>query len=75
MVLAVGVTGLNDRAAGNLFTTLVAVQFNEEASLDMTGGDEMTSSGALGVEAHPVRSIAATNMIASDLNTQPLCGC
>jgi hypothetical protein len=74
LVLAVGVTGLNDRAAGNLLTTLVSDQFNEDASLDMTGGDEMLSSGGVDVVAHPAKKNAAMNMIAGDLDTQPLCG-
>ena len=71
----VGVPGLNGRAAGNCFTALVSVQFNEDVLSAMTGGDEMISSGTLGVEAHPAKKNAVTNMIASDLDTQPLCGC
>jgi hypothetical protein len=53
---------------------LASDQFNEDASLDMIGGDEMISSGGVGVVAHPAKKIAVTNTIASDLDTQPLCG-
>jgi len=74
-VLVVGVTALNDRAAGNLLAALVSDQFNEEASPVMTGGDEITSSGVVGVEAHPARRIAAPTKMAADLNIRSLCGC
>jgi hypothetical protein len=74
LVLAVGVTGLNDRAAGNRLTTLVSDQFNEEASLDMIGGDEIISSGGVDVVAHPAKKINATKRTAHGLDTQPLCG-
>ena len=74
MVRAAGVTGLNDRVAGNLLARLVSDQFNEDALLDMIGGDEMISSGGVDVVAHPAKKNAATNSIADDLDTQPLCG-
>jgi len=74
LVRAAGVPGLIAREAENFLTRLASDQFNEDASLDMTGGDEMTSSGGFGVVAHPAKKIAVTNMIASDLDTQPLCG-
>jgi hypothetical protein len=74
LILAVGVTGLNVRAAGNLLARLVSDQFNEDALLDMIGGDEMISSGGVDVVAHPAKKNAATNMIAGDLDTQSLCG-
>jgi len=66
---------LNDRAAGIFLTTLVSVQFNEEFSPTMTGGDEMVSSGMVGMEAHPARRIAAPTMMTTGLNTRSLCGC
>jgi len=72
--LAAGVTGLNDRVAGNLLARLGSDQFNEDALLDMIGGDEMTSSGGVDVVAHPAKKNAAMNRIAGDLDTQPLCG-
>jgi hypothetical protein len=72
--LAVGVAGLNDRAAGNCLTALGSVQFNEDASPVMTGGDEMTSSGTVGVLAHPARRIAAPIRMAAGLNIRSLCG-
>ncbi len=55
----VGDTGLHGRAAGIFLTTLVSVQLNGEFSPVMTGGDEMVSSGMVGVEEHPARRIAA----------------
>jgi len=73
-ILAAGVPSLLARGAGNFLTTLVSDQFSEDASLDMIGGDEMISSGGVDVVAHPAQKNAATNMIASDLDTQPLCG-
>jgi hypothetical protein len=74
LVLAAGVSSLIARGAENFLTRLASDQFNEDASLDMIGGDEMTSSGWFDVVAHPAKKIAATNMTASDLDTQPLCG-
>jgi hypothetical protein len=73
-VLAAGVPGLIAREVENFLTRLASDQFNEDASLDRTGGDEMISSGGVDVVAHPAKKNAATNMIASDLDTQPLCG-
>ena len=74
MVLVAGVTGLNDRAAGNVFTALASDQFNEDAPADR-GGDEMVSFGMVGVEEHPARRIAAPTMMAAGLNIRSLCGC
>jgi hypothetical protein len=74
LVLAAGVPGLIACGAGIFLTTLVSVQFNEEFSPAMIGGDEMTSSGGVDVVAHPAKKNAATKMIASNLDTQPLCG-
>jgi hypothetical protein len=74
LVLAVVATGLVDRGVENFLTRLASDQFNEEVSLDMIGSDEMISSGWFGVVAHPAKKIAATNRIAGDLDTQPLCG-
>ena len=75
LVRTVGATGFNGRTTGIFFTRLVSVQFNAEFSPVMIGGDEMVSSGMVGVEAHPARRIAATTMMAADLNIQSLCGC
>jgi hypothetical protein len=74
LVLAVGATGLVDRGAENFLTRLASDQFNEDASLDMIGGDEMISSGGGDVVAHPAKKNAAMNRIASDLDTRSLCG-
>jgi hypothetical protein len=74
MVLVVGVTGLNVRAAGNRLARLESDQFNDVALLDMIGGDVMISSGGVDVVAHPAKKNAATNRIAGDLDTQSLCG-
>ena len=74
LVLAAGVPGLIACGAGIFLTTLVSVQFNEEFSPAMIGGDEMTSSGGVDVVVHPAKKNAATKMIASNLDTQPLCG-
>jgi hypothetical protein len=74
LVRMVGVTGLNDRAAGIFLTTFVSDQFNGEFSPTMTGGDEMVSSGMVGVEEHPARRIAAPTMMAAGLYTRSLCG-
>jgi hypothetical protein len=41
----------------------------------MTGGDEMTSSGTVGVLAHPARRIAAPTKRAAGLNIRSLCDC
>ena len=68
------VTGMNDRAAGNLLMALVSDQFNEDVPADR-GGDEMVSSGMVGVEAHPARRTAAPTMMAAGLNIRSLCGC
>jgi hypothetical protein len=65
---------MNDRAAGNLLMALVSDQFNEDVPADR-GGDEMVSSGMVGVEAHPARRIAAPTMMAAGLNIRSLCGC
>jgi hypothetical protein len=73
-ILPLGVTGLNDRAAGNFLMALASDQFNEDASADR-GGDEMVSSGMVGVEAHPARRIAAPTMMTARLNIRSLCGC
>ena len=73
-VRAAGVPGLIARGAENFLTRLASDQFNEDASLDRIGGDEMISSGGVDGVAHPAKKNAATNMIASDLDTQPLCG-
>jgi hypothetical protein len=40
----------------------------------MTSGDEMVSSGMVGVEEHPARRIAAPTMMAAGLYTRSLCG-
>jgi hypothetical protein len=72
--LPYGITGLNGRAAGNLFMALGSVQFNEAAPADR-GGDEMVSFGMVGVEAHPAKRIAAPMMMATGLNMRSLCGC
>jgi 4-hydroxy-3-polyprenylbenzoate decarboxylase len=74
LVLAAGVPGLIACGAGIFLTTLVSVQFNEEFSPAMIGGDEMTSSGGVDVVAHPAKKNAATNRIANDLDTRSLCG-
>ena len=74
LVLAAGIPGPVAREAESFLTRLASDQFNEEVSLDMIVGDEMTSSGGFGVVAHPAKKIAATNRIAGDLDTQPLCG-
>jgi hypothetical protein len=73
-VRAAGVPGLIARGAEIFLTRLASDQFNKDASLDKIGGDEMISSGGVDVVAHPAKKNAATNMIASDLDTQPLCG-
>src|SRR5208282_888968 len=66
--------GRISRAAGNGRRALVSVQFNPDDSPPvMTGADVMTSSGALGREAHPARRSAAPTRIATSLNTRPLC--
>jgi len=74
LVLAVGIAGLNDRAAGNFLMASVSVQFNEDTPADR-GGDEMVSFGMVGVEEHPARRIAAPTMMAAGLNIRSLCGC
>ena len=74
LVRAIRAAGRNGRVAENLFTTLVSDQFNEDAPADR-GGDEMVSSGMVGVEEHPARRIAALTMMAARLNIRSLCGC
>jgi hypothetical protein len=74
LVRTAGVIGRIDRGAGSFLTRLVSDQFNEDVSLDMIGGDEMISSGGVDVVAHPAKKNAATNRIASDLDTRSLCG-
>ena len=74
LVRAAGVPGLIARGAENFLTRLASDQFNEDASLDLIGGDEMISSGGVDEVAHPAKKNAVTNMIASNLDTQPLCG-
>jgi hypothetical protein len=54
---------------------LVFDQFNEVVSSAMTGGDEMVSSGTVGVVAHPAKRIAVPTMMPAGLNTRSLCGC
>jgi hypothetical protein len=77
VVLARGgrAAGRDDRGAGNCWTTLVFDQFNEVVSSAMTGGDEMVSSGTVGVVAHPAKRIAVPTMMPAGLNTRSLCGC
>ena len=76
MVLAIRAGGRNARAAGKDLVPLVSAQFSGDISSVMTGGDEMTSSGAAGVEdvvgvlAHPAKSIAAPRMMTAGLNTR-----
>jgi hypothetical protein len=75
LVPAAGVPSLIARWAENFLTRLASDQFNEDAPLNIIGGDEMISSGGIDVVAHPAKKNAATNMIAGDLDTPSLCGC
>jgi hypothetical protein len=74
LVRTVGTTGFNGRAEGIFLTMLVSVQLNAEFVPAMTGGDEMVSSGMVGVEEHPARRIAAPTKMAAGLNIRSLCG-
>ena len=75
LVRTAGAIGRMVRGAGALFTKLVSDQFfDKETPLVMMGGDVMASSGGSGVVAHPAKKNAVIKMIASDLNTPPLCG-